>query len=177
WAKGRGLGTNDWGGSRSDFVVIGSRIVANPGGVYVTGTTNGVFNGEVGSGSRDVFVAKLDPGTGAVRWIRQFGSAGFDVTHSRFGGVAADNSAVYVVANLNVDPTTGVVGTAVLRKYDTDGNLQWTVARDNCAIAWSGVTTHASDVYVIGETCQPPLVSMLEKYDTTGTLLWTRTID
>jgi hypothetical protein len=56
----------------------GSGVVADGTGVYVTGSTDGVFKGQRDRPSTDAFVRKLDGLDGRTLWTRQFGTRGAD---------------------------------------------------------------------------------------------------
>jgi hypothetical protein len=56
----------------------GTGIVADGTGVYVAGSTDGVFKGQRDRPSTDAFVRKLDSLDGRTLWTRQFGTRGFD---------------------------------------------------------------------------------------------------
>lgn len=56
----------------------GTGVVADGTGVYVTGSTDGVFKGQRDRPSTDAFVRKLDGLDGRTLWTRQFGTRGAD---------------------------------------------------------------------------------------------------
>ena len=56
----------------------GSGVVADGTGVYVTGSTDGVFKGQRDRPSTDAFVRKLDGLDGQTLWTRQFGTRAAD---------------------------------------------------------------------------------------------------
>ncbi len=82
-----------------------------------------------------------------VEWTRQFGTLDFDAAY----GDAVDATGVYVVGI-----TRGTVpGTfdAFVRKYDLNGNPDWTQQFGNSYFAIAnGVAVDATGVYVVGET-------------------------
>src|SRR5687768_17851120 len=69
-------------------------IAADSTGIYVAGETDGVFPGQTDLPSRDAYIRKFDAAGGDL-WIRQFGSAAFDVTR----GVSAHASGIYVAGH------------------------------------------------------------------------------
>ena len=99
-------------------------ITVDPrGNAYVTGTTLGKL-GDAQFGGTDAFFAKLDP-TGAVSWIRQFGTSGTDAGNV----IKLDAGGNIYVAGA----TTGKLGTnkfgaqdIFLSKFDPDGQMLWT---------------------------------------------------
>jgi hypothetical protein len=69
----------------------GSGIVADGTGLYVTGSTDGVFKGQLDRPSTDAFVRKLDGLDGRTLWTRQFGTRGSDYCENAalvIGGIA-----------------------------------------------------------------------------------------
>jgi hypothetical protein len=83
------VGTNLWvtgfgnSGSPTNYNSIVS-VKTDASGVYVIGTFNNSFTVAslsvtlTSAGGYDMYVAKLDPSTGAVNWIKQFGGTGDD---------------------------------------------------------------------------------------------------
>jgi len=67
--------------------------------IYITGTTDGAFDGNTNSGGREVFVAKYDK-TGQRNWVKQFGTSADD----RSLNVTADNAGnSYIIGSTNAD--------------------------------------------------------------------------
>jgi hypothetical protein len=97
-------------------------------------------------------VRKYD-GSGTEQWTRQFGTTGTDQAN----GVAVDAAGVYVVGQTNgaLQAGQGNAGgnDAFVRKYDTNGNEQWTrqfgSALDDFAL---GAAADATGIYVGGTT-------------------------
>ena len=169
--------TQQFGTSGSDW---GHAIAVDVGGVYVTGITNGVFPGESGSGSYDVFVGKLDL-SGNLQWTEQFGSSQFD----RASAIATDGSGLYIAGSTN-GALPGEVnlgsGDAYLVKFDTSGNHVWTEqfgATSGSDSAY-GVALLAGSVYVggltsgtfPGQTSDPGFDMFVAEFDPNGTLQW-----
>jgi uncharacterized protein (UPF0548 family) len=158
-----------------------SAVAVSATGVYVAGYTNGVMPGQVNAGGADAFVRKYDV-NGNVVWTRQFGTASSDTAY----GVAVDATGVYV-AGYTYGALPGQVNAggadAFVRKYDSDGNEQWTRQFGSASSdSASGVAANGSGVDVAGYTegALPPQVSaggvdaFLLRYDSSGTELWTR---
>ena len=106
-------------------------IAADDSGMYIAGTTDGVFPGQTGAGMTDGFLAKYDA-IGTPLWTRQFGTSGLDqpagsgpqVPTSPSGIAVDDSGAVYLVGTTDgVFPgQTGAGMTdGFLAKYDASG--------------------------------------------------------
>src|SRR5262249_15887967 len=72
-------------------------VAADDTGVYVGGTTVGVFPGQTSSGFSDAFVRKYDV-DGTELWTHQFGNN--DTSPEAVTGIAVDGSGGYVAATL-----------------------------------------------------------------------------
>lgn len=168
-------------------------IASHATGVYVAGYTTGTFPGEPGGSGVDVFVAKLDPETGGLLWVRQFGVRGQSIpaTERVIGGVDVDDTGVYVAGLVS----PGLA--SLLRRYDFDGSLLWEreiSSSNGCLAALFAVAVHSTGVYAVGQTapgffggpgCEGAnnsevgfvsVVGFLRKYDINGDVLWTRKI-
>ena len=124
-------------------------VAANASGVYVAGTTSGVFPGQTSAGAWDAFVRKYD-GSGAEAWTRQFGASGIDEPYA----TAADASGVYI-AGVAGGALPGSVGTGevFVWKYDVSGTEAW--ARQfgtSGSTEAHAVAVNATSVYVTGRT-------------------------
>ena len=157
--------------------------------VYVAGDVIGALPGQVDEFPtvRSAYVRKYDR-QGTVVWTRQFGGTtpGEDVAT----GVAAAAGAVYVAGwtagVLPGQPTLGGGHDAFVRKYDAEGNEQWTHQFGTSSwLEAYGVAADASGVYVVGfkDCCGAPLPfslggtgadAFLRKYSPEGKELWTR---
>jgi hypothetical protein len=160
-------------------------VAVDSTGVYVVGETQGAFSGYSNPAGSDAYVRKYDL-SGTHLWTRQFGGSPGDVTARM---VAVDSSGVYVAGETQVtlpDQDPAVDQEAYVRKYDFDGNEQWTrqfgmsTTRGEYAYA---VAANATGVYVGGSTrgalpgySNPTfeLQAFLRKYDASGNELWTR---
>jgi|GEM_PF-784617 len=180
-AHGNELWTRQFG-TTGDDAALG--VAAHEGGVYVTGFISGVLPGQTSAGSTDAFVRKYDT-DGNVLWTRQFGTTGLDEAAC----VAVDGSGVYVGGSVSSTPNHQ--DTAFVRKFDTDGNEQWTHEFRPTVLHIFGdahvftVGVDASGVYAGGWTAGvlPGQVresyvdgydAFVRKYDTDGHELWTR---
>ena len=146
----------DWisqfGTTESD---IAGGIAADSSGVYVAGSTIGVFPGQSAVGGIDVYLRKYSF-TGSVLWTRQFGTTSDDDTVGPSGAVATDATGVYIGGTTDgtlPGQTSAGNDDAFVRKYSPSGDLMWTrqfgTAADDLL---SGVAVHSSGVYVVGYT-------------------------
>ena len=159
-------------------------VAVNATGIYVSGETYGTFPGEPAGTGTDPYLARLDL-DGGVDWVRQLGirSPGQPPFTSP-GGVAVDDSGVYLVAN--------VIGRMPFRKYDFAGNTVW--ARDipdvaDCFFFSFAVSAYGGRVSLIGQVdkefyedmtvCREVgvVVGGLRTYTADGELLWQRAVE
>lgn len=139
------------------------------GDLYVVGTTFGDIDGadltNSFSGKSDVFVAKADGQTGEIRWVRQFGSPGYDGAL----GVATDSNgnaylagyAQRIYPQIAVSP--GVPRPEAPRKQPRD---QWLPPWLRGAAADTGRPSPG-----VGMP-KPPTVAFLAKFSSAGDLEW-----
>jgi hypothetical protein len=123
------------------------------GGVYVVGNTNGEFPGQTNVGGSDSFIRKYNS-DGDEEWTRQFGtSEGISAD-----GVSADSSGgVYVVGVADgtlPGQTSEGESDAYIRKYNSDGDEEWTrqfgtSGEDGAAAVFADSSV---GVYVVGST-------------------------
>ena len=149
----RQFGTASWDYARG--------VATDATGVYVAGNTLGVFSGQTNAGGVDTFLRKY-AADGTYLWTREFGTAAHDVPSS----IATDASGVYLIgATGGTFPGETRAGgyDVFLRKYDVDGNPQWTrefgtAADENVPAGLYGgfvygvVALTTSGVYVFGDT-------------------------
>lgn len=147
-ADGNELWHDQFGASTDDSVL---GIAADATGVYVTGSTIGVFPGETSAGGQDAFVRKYDAG-GALLWTNQFGTSGAD----QATGVATDASGLYIngfTSGSFAGQTSAGGQDVFVRKYDTSGGLIWTSQFGTVSVdAATGVAAADGGVYVSGYT-------------------------
>ncbi|MFO0850406.1 MAG: Calx-beta domain-containing protein [Gemmataceae bacterium] len=134
-------------------------VAADPagGGVYVTGGFQGTadLTGDgvpdaTSAGGDDVYVLRLDAGTGATGWARTFGSAGTEDMDG--GSLAATDGFVYVGGSfagaIDFDPGPGVRTLTPLTKRNTtpeDGFVLKLDAAGNHAASWQFGGTDSAD--------------------------------
>jgi gliding motility-associated-like protein len=115
-ANGNTVWRNLYGGSGED--TPGGITLLSDGDIVVTGITNS-FGANVGTPYGDLYVLKVDGGTGSVVWSATFGfsgtiSRGYGVVENDLGGVAVTGTVFHA-------PT--VANWAPLLQLDADGNL------------------------------------------------------
>lgn len=162
---------------------IGDSIATDAyGNVFISGWTTGDFGG-VNSGYSDAFIAKYNA-EGTLEWTQQLGGNGYEESDS----IATDlYGNVYIAGHThgipNADYSTGLK--ALLAKYDTNGNLLWTLANKTGERYAYGVATDAiGNVYITGntnktlegETVGGIFDAFVAKYTQDGLLCWKQVI-
>jgi hypothetical protein len=179
--------TRQFGTSESDFAA-GASTDSSGDSVYVVGETDGTFSGQTSEGDQDAFIRKYDSDGNEI-WTRQFGTSESDFA----AGVSTDSSGddVYVAGSTRGTlPDQTSEGDeedldAFIRKYDSDGDEQWTRQFGTSESDFAaGVSTDSSgdDVYVAGSTqgtlpdqaTQEEDSAFIRKYDSDGNEQWTR---
>lgn len=179
-SSGNELWTRQFGLAARD---IGSAAAVDATGLYVTGRVTGALPGQTAVGGEDGFVRKYDFDGNEI-WTRQFGSVDYEKPY----GVAVDSSGVYVAGETGGELVVRAGGADYfLRKYDIDGNAQWTrqfgtdttdgggygggVAVDSTGVYVAGLTAGTFD----GQTKLGGLFdSFVQKFDLDGTAQWVR---
>ncbi len=182
-AKYSGTGTLLWvrqlGTSAED---LAHGVAADSGGnVYVAGVTGGALQGNASAGGQDVFLAKYDS-SGALVWMRQWGSPGDDVAQD----VEVDGTGAIAMSG----STTGALAAAhqgaqdaFVARWTSVGVLTWarqlgTTAEDT----GYGVATDADGtVYLAGSSAGALATgyaggydAYLARYTADGTREWVR---
>ena len=125
-------GTKQWtkqlGTSTSE--IVNGVTLDSTNNIYVTGTTNGSLDGNVTSGSRDIFLVKYNS-SGTKQWTKQLGgeaSAGNSIAWDEGNGVAVDSfDNIFVTGTTtgDLDGATNHAGTELfIIKYNSSGVLQ-----------------------------------------------------
>ena len=130
---------------------IGYAVCADSSGIYITGTSGTAsLTTPPAPLEQNLFVRKYDVNGNAI-WTQQFGASGQKYAYA----ITANATGVFVVGS-----TAGLLGIqtlpafdfdAYVRKYDLDGNLQWTqqfgtIDREEAY----GATADADGVYAVG---------------------------
>src|SRR3989338_3029448 len=147
--------------------------------VYVGGGTEGTFSGETSSGGGDALITKLNA-DGAVLWIRQFGTSGYDIGSA----IVADSSGVYAggfTESAFPGKTNPSGGDAFIAKYDHIGNQAWlTQFGTNFDIELTQIVLEQDRLYAVGqvdgalpgETELGAGDAYIAVYNTSGVLVW-----
>jgi uncharacterized protein (TIGR03437 family) len=177
--SGNAVWTRQFGVASADQA---NGVAVDATGVYVAGYVNGALSGQTAAGGSDVFVRKYGL-NGNELWTRQFGTTALDLARD----VSVDEGGVYVAGEVGPaalpgqSPAGGV--DAFARKYDLDGNEQWTrqfgTSSNDSA---HGVAVDAVGIYVVGavggtlpgQSTAGGADAFLRKYDPSGSELWTR---
>ncbi len=146
------------------------------GGVYLAGGTAGSLVGQ-NAGDHDAWLARYDPQGNRV-WIRQFGTAAFDVARAAF---CDETGGVFVCGRTNGDLAAVSDGheDAWVARYDSAGERTWIqqlgigyLARADSVSpdGWGGVYVGGSMNLYLGLLPDP----FLAHYDKVGNLTWFR---
>jgi hypothetical protein len=163
----------------SAYDAVNAIVVDSASRVYVVGRTDGLL-GTTNSGAGDAFVRSFDS-QGTLRWTQQFGTSALD---------EAQGAVIDGAGNVIVSGTTkgNLMGTNLgdqdgfLRKFDANGNAQWTKQFGTTALEdVRGVTVDPSNnVYVSGltngnltGTNQGFADAFVQKYTSAGVFVWT----
>lgn len=142
-----------WGSANNDYAIGIARDTH--GSLYLTGHTQGSWNGQTNSGGFDAFLTKFDP-AGNILWSRIWGSP----TNDWVAGVAVDRSNNVYVAGTTLGSFGGQsntlppLGDFFVTKWTPEGTHVWTriwgsTSNDTAA----GIVVDRSlNVYVAGHT-------------------------
>ena len=150
-AAGNWQWTRIWGSSGNDKV-FGVAADGNDN-IYVAGTTAGSFGGQTNAGNGDLFVSKFNA-DGNRAWDRIFGTTNEEaVGRSDRGNIVGVDPCGYVSLAANSGPV-GAGGDALMRRYDTDGNFQWssTWGSTNIEYCTAVHVDKGGDIVVAGTT-------------------------
>jgi hypothetical protein len=132
----------------------------------------------------NAFMIKVDANTGAVSWVRRFGTAGYDKAYA----VDIAGGGIYVAGRVDMalqGQTHYGAADVFVSRYDSDGNQVWArqFGSTSSDIAYA-VAADESGIYVAGTTptSLPDQVSFgsrdafVLKYSHSGDRVWTRQI-
>jgi hypothetical protein len=140
--------TRQFGTSSSDTA---TGVAADSTGVYIVGSTSGVFPDKFSVGGVDSFIRKYSA-SGHLLWTRQFGTPYDEGCY----GTATGGNAVYVVGyTCGTFPGNRKPGgfDAYVAKYSSSGGLLWTKEFGTVATDYAKrVAAGSTGVYIAGET-------------------------
>ncbi|MBX2998946.1 MAG: SBBP repeat-containing protein [Caldilineaceae bacterium] len=168
--NGNEIWTRQFGSLGWDMV---RSVAVDSSGVYIAGATSGPLPDQASSGG---FIRKYDINGNEV-WTRQFGSIAIL-------SVAVDGSGIYIAGSDTFPGETTLGGSdAFVRKYDLNGNAEWTRQFGSTSddTVW-GVAADSSGIYLVGETrgALPQQTHagdvdvFVRKYSVDGNEVWTR---
>jgi hypothetical protein len=133
--------------------------------VYTTGSGESSLNN-----SGRLFLSKMRGGDSTIMWTVTDGSVISPTGNTSFSSgraVAAMNGFIYVAGRS--DDSAGTP-TAIVRKYDPQGNLIWSHSRE--AGQFNGIAAFGNAIYTVGTSSTNSF--LIEKRDENGQVLWTR---
>ena len=174
WTKQ--FGTSGWD--------VGYGVAADSSNnIYVTGYTEGGFDGNTSSGRRDIILVKFyDNGT--KHWTQQFGTSSDDTGY----GVTVDSSDNIYVTGFTFGGLDGNTysgkGDIILVKYNSSGTKQWTqqLGSSKKDYGLASNVDSKGNIYVTGyteggldgNTNSGESDIFLVKYNSSGTKQWTQ---
>ncbi len=159
--------------------------IASDGSIYITGYSNGNFDGVANSGLADVFLTKYSS-DGVKDWSRLLGTSKNEYSN---GVSTASDGSIYITgwsySNFDGEVNNGQYD-AFLTKYSSDGTKAWTklLGTSGFEEAHSVDTATDGSVYITGftygaldgETHAGNMDAFLTKYSSDGTKAWTRLV-
>jgi hypothetical protein len=173
--------TKQWGTSEGDSGQ--SVAVDSSGNIFVTGSTDGLLDGDANVGGSDIFLTKWNA-DGTIAWTKQWGTSENDYGIS----VAIDSSgSIFVTGSTGglLDGDANVGGSDIfLTKWNADGTIAWTkqsgTSKDeqgqSIAIDGSGsifVTGTTLGTFEGGKSAGATDI-FLAKWNADGTKAWTQ---
>ncbi len=144
-------GTQQFGSDKGDGTF--GVAVDSLSNIYVTGFTNGAFDGYTNAGNDDIFLVKYDS-SGEKQWIRQLGSTNLDHAYE----VSTDSTGNIYIVGCTQGSFAGYTNAGsddiFLVKYNPSGEKQWTrqmgTNAEEKVLGFSIAGT--GDIYVAGLT-------------------------
>ena len=178
--------TRQWGTPEADSGA--SVAIDSAENIYVTGMTNGSFDGNTNSGWRDIFLSKWRA-DGIKVWTKQWGTSDLDEGTSVSVDLAGN---IYVTGNTagSLDGNIygggdscmwGACSDVFLTKWSADGTKAWTRQRGATGEDRSAsVVVGGTDIYMTGQASGPLDESIdagnyslfLLKWNNEGSLTW-----
>jgi len=108
-------------GATGSYAAGNDIAIDSAGNCYITGWTDGNFDGQTKAGYIDAFIVKCDR-NGNKQWTKLLGAA----ESSNYGnGIVIDSAGnCYITGEIDRESTIGDID-AFIVKYDTNGNKQW----------------------------------------------------
>ncbi len=128
------------------------------GNFYITGTTDGIFEGNANPGESDPYLLKFNS-DGKEEWVRQWGTgsndSGMSITADSEGGLyitGRTGGAFEGCENMNTE--YGPVNDAFLARFDSDGEKQWLRQWGSYDhdYGWAAASDKQDNIYVAGWT-------------------------
>jgi hypothetical protein len=172
--------TRQFGGGGGD---VATGVALDRAGPVVIGMTHSILPGQTSAGSDDGFVRAYGAG-GEERWTRQYGTIRGE--GARAIAVAPDGDLLVTGSTEGAFPGQRWAGgfDVYLRRYDRDGNLQWTrqfgsPADDygvGLAVSASGNPTlvGSTEGSLPGQRSGGGMEGFLRQFDAVGAVRWTR---
>ena len=186
-ANGAEQWVREFGSSAPNTAAFAHGVAADSSGVYVVGVTDGALPGQMGFGNGDcpcgsAFIRKYDP-SGTELWTHEFSVTGNEGAN----GVAVNSTGVYMVGEAaGIFPNAQVDSSGSfnfwVRKYDADGNEQWT-SQFGPGQHMRAAAVDGTGVYAVGnmgggalpgQTSSGGYDAFVKKYDLNGNPLWAR---
>ena len=186
-SQGEWQWTRVWGSTNAENGVYAHMAVDGTNCVYVTGYTEGEFDGETNAGDADIFLTRWSS-DGTKEWSRIWGSPQYDEGYGVAVSTNGSNVFVcgYTEGSIDGETLPGDSG-CFLTAFDADGNRDWTRIWGPTNDAWASSVAVLGegklDVYVAGATDgaigAEPFVGgssdmFLTKYTGAGVQQWTR---
>jgi hypothetical protein len=151
---------------------VGRALVVTPNAVYVAGQVTNAMSGQ------DFALARLNPATGAIDWVRAYsrcGSAGYS---EQAGDLLVDGTGAIYVAGVTHGGANGY--DATLCRYDALGNQIWARSYDggagmNITEAFTRVADGGGIIACAGYAGTGGYDLLTAAYAGDGTQLWSRT--
>ncbi|MFC1525045.1 SBBP repeat-containing protein [Planctomycetota bacterium] len=162
--------TRQLGTSKDDYAT--DVVTDSSGNIYITGWTDGDFDGNTSAGGQDILLVKYDS-AGIKQWVKQLGTSKNDQAF-RMAIDISDN--IYVVGRtsgkLDGNISAGFSDFLVV-KYDSDGIKQWTrqTGTNNLDKARGVAVDSSGNIYVVGSV-QNGWDTLVIKYNSAGTKQW-----
>uniref|UniRef100_UPI003137BC73 beta strand repeat-containing protein n=1 Tax=Synechococcus sp. UW140 TaxID=368503 RepID=UPI003137BC73 len=169
------------GGASSDSAY--SVSTASDGSIYITGSTDGIIDGQSNNGSYDAFITKFNR-DGSKVWTKLLGGG---LNESAYSVSAATDGSIYITGdtpgNIDGQSNNGSYG-AFITKYNSDGSKVWTklLGGGSGNYAYSVSTASDGSIYIAGYTYgsidgqsnSGGTDAFITKFNSDGSKVWTK---